>query len=93
LRGASDCTLAATPLLLMVGANHTDSDRELAFQAGATDFINLPFASTELTARARLHANLYQQQQAPAQEKQSVSAVNVLQQLSQRNFAVATKLF
>jgi diguanylate cyclase (GGDEF)-like protein len=86
LRGASDCTLAATPLLLMVGANHTDSDRELAFQAGATDFINLPFASTELTARARLHANLYQQQQAPAQEKQSVSAVNVLQQLSQRNF-------
>jgi CheY-like chemotaxis protein len=38
LRGASDCTLAATPLLLMVGANHTDSDRELAFQAGATDF-------------------------------------------------------
>ena len=86
LRSASDCLLAATPLLLMVGENHTDDDREFAFQAGATDFINLPFASAELTARARLHSNIYQQQQAPTREKQSVSAVNVLQQLSQQNF-------
>ncbi len=87
LRSASDCWLAATPLLLLVGENDADRECELAFQAGATDFINLPFASTELTARARLHANLYQQQQqAPTQKKQSVSAVNVLQQLSQQNF-------
>lgn len=87
LRSAGDCWLAATPLLLLVGENDADSERELAFQAGATDFINLPFASTELSARARLHANLYEQQQrAPAQGKQSVSAVNVLQQLSQQNY-------
>lgn len=86
LRSAGDCWLAATPLLLLVGENDADSERELAFQAGATDFINLPFASTELTARARLHANLYEQQQEPAQENQSVFAVNVLHQLSQQNF-------
>jgi len=86
LRSAGDSWLAATPLLLLVGESDADADREIAFQAGATDFINLPFVSTELTARARLHANLYVQQQEPSQEMQSVSAVNLLQQLSQQNF-------
>ena len=86
LRSAGDSWLAATPLLLLVGENDADAERELAFQAGATDFINLPFVSTELTARARLHANLYVQQQSPAQEVQSISAVNLLQQLAQQNF-------
>jgi len=86
LRSAGDSRLAATPMLLLVGESDADADREIAFQAGATDFINLPFASTELTARARLHANLYVQQQEPSQEMQTVSAVNLLQQLSQQNF-------
>ncbi len=86
LRSAGDSWLAATPLLLLVGENDADAERELAFQAGATDFINLPFVSTELTARARLHANIYVQQQEPSNEMQSVSAVNLLQQLSQQNF-------
>jgi len=87
LRSASDSWLAATPMLLLVGENDDDSAREQAFQQGATDFINLPFASSELTARARLHANLYvQQAHDPAREMQSVSAVKLLQQLSQRNY-------
>jgi diguanylate cyclase (GGDEF)-like protein len=89
LRNAGDSWLAATPLLLLVGENDTDEDHELAFQMGATDFINLPFASTELSARARLHANLYLQQQrrqSPSGEMQSVSAANLLQQLSQQNY-------
>ena len=87
LRSASDSRLAATPLLLLVGENDDDAARELAFQQGATDFINLPFASSELTARARLHANLYgQQMQDTTQQMQPVSAVNLLQQLSQQNF-------
>lgn len=87
IRSASDSWLAATPILLLVGESDTDDGRELAFQMGATDFINLPFASTELTARARLHANLYlQNSMESTEELQSVSAVNLLQQLSQRNF-------
>ena len=88
IRSASDSWLAATPLLLMVGESDADEARELAFQMGATDFINLPFASAELGVRARLHANLYLQHQAdPEQElQQPVAAVNVLQQLSQQNF-------
>jgi len=87
LRNASDSWLAATPVLLLVGENDNDAGRELAFQMGATDFINLPFASSELTARARLHANLYVQHAMESpQEMQPVSAVNLLQQLSQENY-------
>jgi diguanylate cyclase (GGDEF)-like protein len=87
MRNASDSWLAATPILLLVGENDTDAGRELAFQMGATDFINLPFATSELTARARLHANLYvQHAQKPVEDMQEVSAANLLQQLSQQNF-------
>ena len=87
LRSAGDSRLAATPLLLLVGENDSDEQREMAFQAGATDFINLPFASAELSARARLHTNLYQhQQESTTQTMQPVSAVSLLQQLSQQKF-------
>jgi diguanylate cyclase (GGDEF)-like protein len=87
IRSASDSWLAATPILLLVGENDADAGRELAFQMGATDFINLPFASSELTARARLHANLYLQHSMESpEEMQQVSAANLLQQLSQTNF-------
>lgn len=87
IRSAGDSWLAATPILLLVGENDADAGRELAFQMGATDFINLPFASSELTTRARLHANLYLQHSMESPEElQQVSAANLLQQLSQTNF-------
>ncbi len=87
IRSAGDSWLAATPILLLVGENDADAGRELAFQMGATDFINMPFASSELTTRARLHANLYlQQSMESAEEPEQVSAANLLQQLSQTNF-------
>jgi len=87
IRSAGDSWLAATPILLLVGENDDDAGRELAFQMGATDFINLPFASSELTARARLHANLYLQHALePAEELHTVSDTGLLQQLSQKNF-------
>jgi len=87
IRSAGDSWLAATPILLLVGENDADAGRELAFQMGATDFINMPFASSELTARARLHANLYLQHSMESPEElEQVSAANLLQQLSQTNF-------
>lgn len=87
LRGASDSRLAATPLLLLVGEDDDDAARERAFLKGASDFVNLPFSSQELTARARLHASLYlQQAQDLAQDAQPVAAVNLLQQLSQQKY-------
>ncbi len=87
IRGAGEGWLAATPVLLLVGEKHSDAERETAFQSGATDFINLPFASAELTARARLHANLYVQHgPGGAEEMPPLAAVNLLQQLSRQNF-------
>lgn len=87
IRSAGDSWLAATPILLLVGENDADAGRELAFQMGATDFINMPFATSELKARARLHANLYLQHSMESPEElEQVSAANLLQQLSQTNF-------
>ena len=87
VRDAADSRLAATPVLLLVGENASENDREQAFQNGATDFINLPFTTSELITRVRLHANIYVQHSIePTIEMQQISAVNVLQQLSQVNF-------
>ena len=87
IRDASDSRLAATPVLLLVGENDDEDKREKAFQNGATDFINLPFTTSELITRVRLHANIYVQHSIePTIEMQQISAVNVLQQLSQVNF-------
>ncbi|MFV2032207.1 MAG: diguanylate cyclase domain-containing protein [Gammaproteobacteria bacterium] len=87
IRSATDKHLAARPVLLLVGESDRDNDRESAFQLGATDFINMPFASTELTTRVRLHAQLFVQfSEEQTVEMQQVAALNVLQQLSQQNY-------
>ena len=87
IRGANDKHLAARPVLLLVGESDQENDRESAFRLGATDFINMPFTSTELTTRVRLHAQLFvQYADEQTIEMQQVSAVNVLQQLSRQNY-------
>lgn len=87
VRNAGDKHLAARPVLLLVGESDREKDRESAFRLGATDFINMPFSSTELTTRVRLHAQLYvQYSEEHTVEMTQVAAVNLLQQLSQLNF-------
>lgn len=86
IRSANDKHLAARPVLLLVGESDLEKDREAAFRLGATDFINMPFASTELTTRVRLHAQIFvQYADDRTVEIKAISAVNVLQQLSQLN--------
>ena len=67
LRTAQEKALAALPVLLLVGENVDEEQRDAAFAAGATDFIAMPFSSAELTTRVRLHARLFKQysQQQP----------------------------
>lgn len=87
VRNAVDKHLAARPVLLLVGESDREKDRESAFRLGATDFINMPFSSTELTTRVRLHAQLFvQHTEEQTVEMQQISAPNLLQQLSQLNF-------
>ena len=87
IRNAGDTRLAATPILLLLGENDDESRQEAAFQQGASDFINLPFSSTELLARVRLHTNLFvQHASGPPADLSGASAVNLLRQLSQQSF-------
>lgn len=87
IRNASDRSLAAKPVLLLVGEKDDENDREKAFRLGATDFINMPFSSTELTTRVRLHAQLFINHAVEdTTEMQNIAAVNVLQQLAQEKF-------
>jgi diguanylate cyclase (GGDEF)-like protein len=59
VRHAHNKLLVALPVLLLVGESDTEDLRDLAFSAGATDFINMPFSGIELKTRVRLHAQLY----------------------------------
>ena len=90
IRNANENRLAAIPVLLLVGENDEDDDRETAFRGGATDFINMPFVSNELITRVRLHAHLFiQQVDGHAIVTESVVAANVLQQLSQEKIFIS----
>jgi two-component system cell cycle response regulator len=86
IRNANDNRIAASPVLLLVGESDNENDRETAFRNGATDFINMPFVSSELITRVRLHAQLFVQHIAGhVVMAESVAAANVLQQLAQEN--------
>jgi two-component system cell cycle response regulator len=45
------------PVIIITGANDTESTMESARQAGATDFIGKPFDAVHLLARTQAHAN------------------------------------
>lgn len=47
------------PVIVITGANDSDSTMEKARQAGATDFIGKPFDSVLLLARTQSHANAH----------------------------------
>ena len=86
IREASDTRLAATPVLLLMNEQDDEAARETAIASGATDFVDLPFSSIELTARVRLHADMYLQQGGSGTlEVPKTSAANVLHQLSQES--------
>jgi two-component system cell cycle response regulator len=87
LRSAGNNHLAAKPVLLLVSESDSEESRESAFQCGATDFINMPFSSTELTTRVRLHAQYFvQNSQIKPLEIQKDPSLSVLQQLTQENY-------
>lgn len=87
LRDAADAKMAATPVLLLFGESDSEQDRDTAFGKGASDFINLPFSSSELIARICLHARIYARPgPRSADEIQPAGPAGALKQLSKRNF-------
>lgn len=56
VRTAEDPGLQGLPLIIVTGADNDEAARMKALDMGATDFITKPFTSTDLVARARVHA-------------------------------------
>lgn len=63
IRTCEDAGIAGLPVIIVTGADNDDNARAEALRLGATDFISKPFNSTDLLARARVHAN-YQKERA-----------------------------
>lgn len=56
VRASVDPGLQSMPVIIATGANDDESARLKSLQMGATDFITKPYSSTDLVARARVHA-------------------------------------
>ena len=87
IRNASDRSLAAKPVLLLIGEQDQGKKRENALGLGATDFINMPFSSSELITRTRLHAGLYGHHSVdPTLEMEHIPTVSGLKRLTDEKF-------
>lgn len=87
IRNARDRSLATKPVLLLIGEQDQGKKIENALALGATDFINMPFSSTELITRTRLHAHLFDQLRAdPTIELEHIPSVIGLKQLTDEKF-------
>ncbi len=61
MRSASQGSVATLPILVLVSEGDEDRLLDIAFAAGATDYIDLPFSSDELCRRIRMHTGKYLQ--------------------------------
>ncbi|MGB5177099.1 MAG: diguanylate cyclase, partial [Gammaproteobacteria bacterium] len=60
--------IKAIPVIIITGSNDSESTKERATQAGATDFIGKPFDSVHLLARTQAHASAHTTSQILAAE-------------------------
>ena len=56
VRASTDPGIQSMPVIIATGANDDESARLKSLRMGATDFITKPYSSTDLVARARVHA-------------------------------------
>ncbi len=56
------------PVIIITGANDSESTKQRATEAGATDFIGKPFDAVHLLARTQAHADAYSTEQTLTQE-------------------------
>ncbi|MGB4344142.1 MAG: response regulator [Moraxellaceae bacterium] len=68
IRASDDPGIQNLPVIMVTGADNSDELREEALKKGATDFLQKPFNSIDLQARARAHCNY--QREALALKKQ-----------------------
>lgn len=68
IRASDDPGMQKLPVIMVTGADNSDEIREKALEQGATDFLQKPFNSIDLKARASAHCNY--QREAMAMKKQ-----------------------
>ncbi len=87
IRNAKDRSLATKPVLLLIGEQDQGKKRENALGLGATDFINMPFSSSELITRTQMHAGLFGHHSVdPTLEMEHIPSVNGLKQLTDEKY-------
>jgi diguanylate cyclase (GGDEF)-like protein len=68
IRNANLPQIKNLPVIIITGANDSETIKERATQAGATDFIGKPFDSVHLLARTQAHASAHTTTQTLAKE-------------------------
>ena len=58
IRSSSSDQIANLPVIILTGADDTETVKQEVFDAGATDFITKPFESIDLVSRAKAYARL-----------------------------------
>lgn len=77
IRSSDDPGIQNMPVIMVTGADNSDELREEALQKGATDFLQKPFNSIDLQARARAHCN-YQRESLALKKQITVDALTGL---------------
>lgn len=70
------------PVIIITGANDSESTKERATQAGATDFIGKPFDSVHLLARTQAHASAHTTTQTLTEENIGLEEQSLLDPLT-----------
>lgn len=74
IRASDDPGIQNLPVIMVTGADNSDELREEALKKGATDFLQKPFNSIDLQARARAHCN-YQRESLALKKQITVDAL------------------
>jgi diguanylate cyclase (GGDEF)-like protein len=61
IRNFNQSSVASLPVLVLAGESDEERLLDIAFAAGANDYIDLPFSSVELDRRIRMHTGRYLQ--------------------------------
>lgn len=77
IRTAEDPGIQNLPVIMVTGADNSEELREDALKKGATDFLQKPFNSIDLQARARAHCN-YQREALALKKQITVDALTGL---------------
>lgn len=77
IRASDDPGIQNLPVIMVTGADNSEELREEALKKGATDFLQKPFNSIDLQARARAHCN-YQRESLALKKQITVDSLTGL---------------